>query len=134
MKALVVEDDMTSRMILAKILSTHFQFNCDSAENGLEAVEKFKQALQHNEPYSLILLDIMMPVMDGQSALIAIREIEQKFQVEPGEEVRAIMTSALSDAFNVTEAFSNGQADAYITKPVSKDKIAQALQQVRHLD
>ncbi|MFW5730608.1 MAG: response regulator [Desulfonatronovibrionaceae bacterium] len=129
MRVLIVEDDMTSRMVLSKILSN--QFECDTAENGLEAVDKFKQALKDNNPYQLILLDIMMPVMDGQSALMAIREIEARENIPEGQEIRAIMTTALTDPGNVTEAFTSGQADAYITKPFSRNKIMEALQEVK---
>ncbi|WP_028574390.1 response regulator [Desulfonatronovibrio hydrogenovorans] len=129
MRALIVEDDMASRIILAKILSE--QFECDSAENGLQGVEMFKNALQDQEPYDLIFMDIMMPVMDGQSALQAIRELEDKNKVPIGKEVKAVMTTALSDTKNVTEAFFSGQADAYISKPVSREKILNALKEVR---
>lgn len=129
MRALIVEDDMTSRMLLNKILCS--QFECDTAENGLEAVDKFRQALKENKPYKLIMLDIMMPVMDGQSALMAIREIETRENIPEGQEVRAIMTTALTDSRNVTEAFASGQADAYITKPFSRTKIMEALQEVK---
>ncbi|WP_045216909.1 response regulator [Desulfonatronovibrio magnus] len=132
MKALVVEDDMTSRMVLAKILSQHF--TCDTAENGLQAVEMFREALQNNDPYTLVFMDIMMPVMDGQSSLKAIRETETKMNVPIGDEVKAVMTTALSDTKNVTEAFFQGQADAYISKPISKDKVFEALREVRLLE
>ncbi len=132
MKCLVVEDDITSRMVLVKILSQHFE--CESAENGLQAVEMFRSALQDNKPYDLIFMDIMMPVMDGQSALIAIRELEKKMNVPIGSEVKAIMTTALSDTRNVTDAFFHGQADAYISKPISRENIYETLREVRLMD
>ena len=132
MRVLVVEDDITSRMVLVKILSDYF--DSESAENGLQAVEMFRDALENNKPYDLIFMDIMMPVMDGQSALKAIREIEKKMEVPIGDEVRAIMTTALSDTKNVTDAFFQGQADAYISKPITKDNVLEALREVRLID
>ncbi len=131
MKALVVEDDITSRMVLAKILSEYFE--CDTAENGLEGLEMFKKALKKQQPYRLVLMDIMMPVMDGQSALKSIRELEKEMNVAIGEETKAIMTTALSDTKNVTKAFFQGQADAYISKPISKTNVMEALKEVKLL-
>ncbi len=132
MRVLVVEDDVTSRMILIKILSEYFE--CESAENGLQAVDMFREALENNNPYDLIFMDIMMPVMDGQSALKAMREIENDMNVAIGDEAKAIMTTALSDTKNVTDAFFQGQADAYISKPISKKNVLETLQQVNLLD
>lgn len=128
MKALVVEDDVTSRMVLTKILSEFF--DCDNAENGLVGVEMFQSALEKNKPYALIFMDIMMPVMDGQSALQKIREAERDINITIGQEVKAIMTTALSDTKNVTEAFFKGQADAYISKPISRDKVLESLKEI----
>lgn len=132
MRVLVVEDDVTSRMILIKILSEYFE--CESAENGLQAVDMFREALENNKPYDLVFMDIMMPVMDGQSALKAMREIEKDMNVAIGDEAKAIMTTALSDTKNVTDAFFQGQADAYISKPISKKNVLETLQQVKLLD
>ncbi len=132
MKALVVEDDVTSRMVLTKILSEFF--DCDNAENGLEGVKMFQSALEKNKPYALIFMDIMMPVMDGQSALQKIREAERDMSVPIGNEIKAIMTTALSDTKNVTEAFFKGHADAYISKPISRDKVVESLKEVGLLE
>ncbi|MCA1743430.1 MAG: response regulator, partial [Desulfovibrionales bacterium] len=115
-----------------KILSEFF--DCDNAEHGLEGVEMFQSALEKGKPYTLIFMDIMMPVMDGQSALQKIREAERAAKVLIGEEVKAIMTTALSDTKNVTEAFFKGQADAYISKPISRDKVIESLKEVGLLE
>ncbi|WP_045210861.1 response regulator [Desulfonatronovibrio magnus] len=132
MKALIVEDDLTSRMLLEKILSPFFQ--CHSVENGLEAVNIFREAHENQAPYDLLALDIMMPIMDGHSALMAIREIESKLQVPPGQEIKVVMTTSLSDSKSITEAFSSGQADGYITKPFSKNKVLEVLQDLHLLE
>ncbi len=128
MRCLVVEDDMISRKILVRILSEHFE--CESAENGLEAVEMFRRSLQADRPYKLICMDIMMPVMDGQSALKAIREIEKKMNIPIGREVKTVMTTAMTDTKNVTDAFFQGLADAYLSKPVSRENIHQTLREI----
>ena len=132
MRTLVVEDDITSRMILVKILSQYSQ--CDTAENGHEALDLFAGALKQGQPYDMVFMDIMMPVMDGQNALKKIREIESEQEVPIGQEVKAVMTTALSDTKNVTTAFFQGQADAYLSKPISREKVEKALQEIGVLE
>lgn len=63
MKILIVEDDFYSRKILKKFLTAYGEV--DIAINGEEAVAAFKLAWEENQPYDLITLDIMMPIMDG---------------------------------------------------------------------
>ena len=46
--------------------------------DGMEAVDAFMMALEDGEPYDLVCLDIMMPVMDGYQALMGIRNLESK--------------------------------------------------------
>ncbi|HEX7501078.1 MAG TPA: response regulator, partial [Polyangia bacterium] len=74
MRILIVEDDMTSRILLRKMLEPFG--SCDMAVNGKEAVEAFRQAQEADEPYALVCLDIMMPELDGQEALQAMRAQE----------------------------------------------------------
>ena len=76
MKALIVEDDGMSRLLLEHILAPFGE--CHTAVNGKEALEAFREAQERNTPYSLICLDIMMPEMDGHTTLKAIRELDLK--------------------------------------------------------
>ena len=62
-KTLIVEDDFACRKALQIFLSEYG--NCFIAVNGCEAVEAVRQALDEDQPYDLICLDIMMPEMDG---------------------------------------------------------------------
>ena len=128
MRILIVEDDFTSRKLLQKLLSQYGE--CDIAVNGEEAIEAFKIALEEDSPYSLICMDIMMPVLDGQEALQRIREIERERKLNYDQEVKAIMISALSDLQNVNEAFSKGWADSYITKPIDTNKVVQEIKDI----
>lgn len=115
MRFLIVEDEPVSRMNLAHLLKPYAQ--CDEAVNGDEAVQAFQRAHAESRPYDLVLLDIMMPVKDGQQALKEIREHERSLNIGPGNEVRVIILSALGDPKNVVDAYCEGSADSYLVKP-----------------
>ncbi|MGE5683360.1 MAG: response regulator [Bacillota bacterium] len=121
MKALIVEDDFISRLILQKILSPYGV--CDIAVNGKEAITAFTYALDNGDPYDLICLDIMMPEMDGRDALKVIRDKESQINLPPNKEVKIIMTTALDDAHEVIDAFYKGGCTSYLVKPIEKRKL-----------
>ncbi len=74
MKILLAEDDFASRKFMDKYLSQYGE--CDATVDGEEAVNAYLMALEDEEPYDLICLDVMMPVMNGYQALEAIRKDE----------------------------------------------------------
>ena len=117
MRALVVDDDLTSRRLMQQILLSYG--DCDSAVNGREAVDAFLRAWEQGRPYDLICLDIMMPEMDGQEVLWKIRELENSMNTGG---VKIIMTTALSNWRDVWGAF-DAQCDGYVVKPYDKGKI-----------
>lgn len=119
MRALIVEDEFLSRKVLRSFLMTLFEV--DIVVNGREAVEAFKLGHVEKRPYDLILMDIMMPEVDGIEALQKIRQIETENKYRPG--VKVIMTTALDDPQTVIKTFYDGEASAYIVKPVAKDKL-----------
>lgn len=118
MKTLIVEDDFGSRRVLQLMLKEISMV--DVVVDGQEAIDAFQLAWSDNEPYDLILLDIMMPNMDGQTALREIRRIERDIGVDERSHVPVVMTTALGDPRNVVEAYHAGEADAYLTKPIEK--------------
>jgi two-component system, chemotaxis family, chemotaxis protein CheY len=124
MKSLIVEDDLTSRLLLQGYLKVYGV--TDVAGNGREAVEAMRLALEANEPYNLICLDIMMPEMDGQETLKEMRRIEAKNGVTRADRARIVMTTALSNKTNVIAA-TQYQCDCYLIKPYSREKLLQEL-------
>ena len=121
MKALIVEDDFGSRRLLQAILKD--VANVDVVIDGVEAIEAFQMAWKDNQPYEIIFLDIMMPNMDGQTALRKVRELEREMGVSHKDEVHIIMTTALDDPKNVIEAFNKGGATGYIVKPIDRETL-----------
>lgn len=129
MRCLIVDDDSTCRKILSTSLAPIYML--DEATNGLDALARVTVLLQQKTPYDLIVIDIMMPVMDGQSALVAIRTAENIHGFPPGKGSKIIMSSALDDALNIKTAFRE-QVDGYITKPVNLQKMYRLIQDFGH--
>ena len=121
LRILIVEDDFMVRQVIRDILE-HYG-NVDIAVNGEEAVQAFRVAWRHQQPYDLICMDIMMPIMDGKEALVEIRELENSFGIVGSEEVKVIMISALDDAKTVVNAYFKGGATSYIVKPIEKERL-----------
>ncbi|NCD34170.1 MAG: response regulator [Spartobacteria bacterium] len=127
MKTLIVEDDLTTRILLQRILEQYGA--TDIAVNGKEAVDAVKHALDMGSNYDLICLDIMMPEMDGQDALKVIRHAEQDHGIIETDGARIVMTTALSNPKNIITAFKN-MCDAYLVKPVDKQHIVEKLREL----
>lgn len=103
-KILVVDDEARMRKLVKDFLSIK-GYRVMEAENGEDAVEKFMA----NRDIKLILLDVMMPKMDGWETLRIIRETSN---------VPIIMLTARSEERDELQGFSLG-VDEYITKPFS---------------
>ena len=115
MRTLIVEDDFTSRLLLQTFLSRYGE--CHVTINGKEAVEAFHLALEDDNPYDLICMDIMMPEMDGKAAVREIRELEEAQGILSTSGAKIIMITALDDVKNVAASFG-ALCDAYVLKPL----------------
>lgn len=114
---LLVEDNKLNQRLMESSLK-RFGFKIDVANNGLEAVEKYQAGPDH---YDLIIMDIMMPVMDGLEATRQIRIFEQK------KKFRIPIIALTANTFNADRerCLSYGM-DEYIAKPLNMDKLTKA--------
>lgn len=101
---LIVEDETRIRFLLRDYFARERNFTIYEAENGLEALNIFKE-----KKIDLIILDIMMPVMDGLTALEKIREVST---------VPVILLTAKGQEEDKLQGYDYG-ADDYMTKPFS---------------
>lgn len=109
-KILLVEDeDSMARLISFKLEKEGYK--TDLAVNGEEAVEKF---FAGKKSYSVIILDLMLPILDGLQVLKMIRKEDKKTPI--------IILSAKSQEKDILEGFKIG-ADDYLTKPFSPDEL-----------
>ncbi len=128
MKTLIVEDDFTNRLLLQEFIKIYGLPHI--AINGKEAVKAVRQALDTNEPYDLICMDIMMPEMDGQQALKKIRAMEEERGISSTNGSKIVMTTALGDMKNACNAF-NSLCDAYLIKPIDKARLIETLHRLK---
>ena len=115
MRALVVDDDLTTRIVLQEILSRYCEVH--SCVDGTEAVQACTRALEHHDPYDLICLDLHMPAMNGLDALKLIRQEEERHGRPRPRGAKVIVTTATDDAGTINTAFRE-LCDAYIVKPI----------------
>lgn len=127
MRILLAEDDYVTRKAMDNFLSKYGE--CDVTVDGMEAVDAFLLALEEDEPYDLVCLDIMMPVMDGYQALQGIRNLEKERNIPPDKAAKVIMTTALNDEKNVKMAFELG-CTIYSGKPIDQVRFEQALKKL----
>ncbi len=122
-KFLIVDDSASARYLLKSYLSRFGE--CHEAEHGRDGVKMFGKALLEGSPYNLVVMDIMMPKMDGHTAVAKLRELEAKAgSVEP---VKVVMLSSLDDPRNMLRAQFESGSDLYLTKPVELQTLKEML-------
>jgi two-component system chemotaxis response regulator CheY len=115
-RVLVVDDSNFLRSSLKKILEANGYEVVGMAENGLEAVTKYKEL----KP-DLITLDIIMPQTTGLQALQMLRAIDPA--------VCAVMVSSMSTKESITDCVKAG-AKNYILKPFDEAKVVEVIRKV----
>ena len=109
-KVLIVDDNPKNVQLLAKLLSDN-GYTIETAMSGVEALE-----LVEEDEFDLILLDIMMPVMDGFEVCDKIK------QKETNKDLPIIFLTAKTDIESISMAFSKGGWD-YLTKPFNTEEL-----------
>lgn len=112
-RVLIVDDAAFMRMMLRDILTKNGYEVAAEAENGVQAVERYKEV----KP-DLVTMDITMPEMDG---ITAVKEIK-KFDPH----ARIVMVSAMGQQAMVIEAIQAGALD-FVVKPFQPDRVIEAV-------
>ena len=107
---LVVEDSATTRKVITIILQNE-GFDVVTAKDGLDAVTKFKEIVP-----DLVLLDIIMPGMDGYQVLSIIKKNKSL------KDIPVIMLTAKSQDVDVVKGYQEGIA-SYMTKPFNLNEL-----------
>ncbi|MBT3221106.1 MAG: response regulator, partial [Proteobacteria bacterium] len=121
-RVLIAEDNKMNRMLLERIL-TKEGARVETAENGREAVEKATAAQIAGTPYDLVLMDVMMPILDGLSATTELRN--------QGCEVPIIALTA--DALDGSrERCLSAGCDDFAAKPINNKILVQTINRLVH--
>lgn len=107
----LIVDDVDANVLLLKLLLSKAGYKTLTAYNGKDALK----IIDTNSP-DLILLDIMMPVMDGHEVAAQLKEMPDK------KEIPIIFLSALNSSEDIVKGFKLGAAD-YVSKPFNKDEL-----------
>ena len=114
---ILLVDDNELNLVVAKELLKPLRMQIDTAENGLQAVKMVR-----GSQYDLVLMDHMMPVMDGIEAAKAIRALpEEKYQKLP---IIALTANAMVDA---RKEFLNAGMNGFVAKPIDFARICNQL-------
>ncbi len=114
MRVLVVDDEKLIRDVIKEYLLLE-NFEVEEASNGLEAVDKVKK-----DDFDIIIMDIMMPKMDGYTACREIKKLK---------DIPFIMLSARGEEYDKLIGFDLG-IDDYVTKPFSPKELVARIKAV----
>ena len=125
-RILVVEDNDLNREIIQTILE-EYSVTVEAAHNGLEAVTRMKET----QPgyYDLILMDIMMPVMDGLEATKEIRRLPRA----DCQQIPIIAMSANAFDEDVKRSLASGM-NVHLSKPINVEKLIETLASSFHTE
>lgn len=118
-RVLVVDDALFMRKMLSDILKKEGFDVVGEADNGKDAIEKFKEL----KP-DLVTMDIVMPKMEEIDGIGAVREI---IKIDP--QAKIIMVSAMGQHALVVEAIQAGAKD-FIVKPFQPSRVVEAIRRV----
>jgi two-component system chemotaxis response regulator CheY len=113
LRVLIVDDSSVIRFTLRAILEKHGFQVAGEAVNGLSAVELYRELRP-----DLVMLDVVMPKMNGIETLRALKELDPA--------ARVLMVSAMANMARVEECARYG-AEHYIVKPFEEEKVVEVL-------
>lgn len=120
-KILIVDDETDLRLMFRDILES-VGYEADEAVDGLNCLEKLEES---KKEYDLVLLDLMMPRMDGMEALSKIKENPEKY----GKVPVLILTNLTSD-IAIKEGFER-KAEGYLIKTeLTPDQVVEEIKKV----
>ncbi|MCP4715404.1 MAG: response regulator, partial [Deltaproteobacteria bacterium] len=116
---LVVDDNATNRLVLKEQLKS-WECKFEEAGNGEEALEKLRKASSSNEPFSVVIVDMQIPGIDGKM-------LGKKIQADAAiSDVKMVMMTAVGERGDAADFRKIGFA-AYLVKPVKKSLLRDCL-------
>ena len=121
MRCIVIDDEPTARLELGMLLASYG--DVDDVSNARDGLDMIREAMEASKPYDLVCLDLSMPGTDGMETLNEIRDLDDEIGLQ---KTGVVVVTSSDDKSDVIEAFRR-QADGYLVKPVSKQKLEAAI-------
>lgn len=118
MNILLVEDNILNQKVVSFNLKK-FNYTVTSVRSGTEALEAVEQ-----QTFNLILMDLMLPGMNGYEITQEIRKLEQKKEIAPGVPIIAITANTLDN--DREKCLSVGMND-YLSKPFTAEQLIEKI-------
>jgi two-component system chemotaxis response regulator CheY len=122
---LIVEDSVSAQKKLQSILCPYAK--CTLAANGAQAINIVEKSFKAGKHFDLIVMDVIMPELDGLSAAKEIRELEEKYDIQPANRQTIIILTVVKKPANILQAQYQCGADAYIAKPYTQDNVLETI-------
>lgn len=120
-RSLIIDDEFASLIKLKVLLSKYG--SCETEMSAKKALQMFTEALNSDEPYTLVTFDINMPDVNGIKLLEEFTQLEEKFHKK--HSIKIVISSS-GTAENVIHA-ARKNCDAFIVKPAKREKVDQLL-------
>jgi len=116
MRILIVDDDLINRKFLKAMLTGYGEITM--AEDGEAAIALFRDGIEHNAPFNIIFLDIMMPKMDGYETCRQLKADEST------RDIPVVFLTAKAQEKEIDEGLKLGSMD-YLKKPFEPDEFVE---------
>lgn len=127
-KILIVEDNPVA-LLLQKSIMGEFGV-CDTVTDGEVGFDLFKLALEEKVPYSIVLLDLVLPGLSGGEILKKMRAEEANNSIKGLDRCKVIVSTTTRESSTLMDLF-RAEADAYTFKPLTRDKIVKELEDLK---
>ena len=122
---LIIEDNMFCQQYLLEILNI-LGVEYETAINGLDGVKIVERYLQRGKMFDIILMDLIMPTMDGYQASSEIRDLEKKYNVNPNDRLFICGYTSLLNLEVEKKCLERGMDDV-VAKPININALERML-------
>jgi signal transduction histidine kinase len=125
---LLVVDDVAINLEVTKFMLNAFEAKVDTASSGQEALHFVREAIETGSPYHAILMDHMMPQMDGIETAQRIHRMEEELADKNGRPRHVPVIALTANAVSgMEEVFAAAGFAGFVAKPINKEKLASVL-------
>ncbi|KAH7326249.1 hypothetical protein B0I35DRAFT_405519 [Stachybotrys elegans] len=118
LRVLVADDNSTNIEVVSRMLKLEDIYDVSIAKDGQEAYDLVKEAMEKNESFDVIFMDVQMPNLDGLQSTRLIREMGYRYPI--------VALTAFSEESNVKECIDSGM-DEFLAKPIRRPALKQVL-------